>query len=102
MSTSELNRRSFVAGLAGTGVALGTAHADDAPEPARPKPPTEAEARMDLIIARFGSQLDETARKSVRAEVESLTRRAEALRKFTLENGDGPFPVFHPYRGPAS
>ena len=104
MSETELGRRAFVKGLALTApaVALGPARGADEPEPAKEKPPTEAEARMELILARFGPQLDEAARKSIRGEVESLTRRAAALRKFALENGDGPFPVFYPYRGPAS
>jgi hypothetical protein len=65
-----------------------------------PKPKTEADARMELVLARYGNQLDEAARKSVRSEVESHVRRAEALRKIPLDNGDGPFPVFHPYRAP--
>ncbi|MFO0910559.1 MAG: hypothetical protein U0794_19805 [Isosphaeraceae bacterium] len=79
------------------------AEADDSPPkaPAAPEPmPSEADARMQIILARYGPQLDEAARKAVRQEVESLTRRAEQLRKFALENGDGPFPVFHPYRAP--
>src|SRR5262249_48746275 len=61
---------------------------------------TEADARMELVVARFGKQLDEAARKSVRAEIEGHVRRAEALRKIPLDNGDGPFPVFRPYRAP--
>ena len=55
---------------------------------------------MDLVLARFGKQLDEAARKSVRAEIDLITRRAETLRKFALDNGDGPYPVFQPYRAP--
>src|SRR5438309_1945041 len=70
-----------------------SAKPDDAP-----KPKTEADARMDLVLARFGKQLDEAARKSIRAEVEDHVRRAQALRKIPLDNGDGPFPVFRPYR----
>jgi hypothetical protein len=100
MSEPELSRRAFVTALALT--APCAARADDAPEPPKEKPPTEADARMQLILARFGPQLDEAARKTVRAEVESLTRRAQALRQFALDNGDGPFPVFQPYRGQTS
>jgi hypothetical protein len=103
MSESEVGRRAFVKGLAlaAPALALGAAHGEDEPEPPKEKAPTEADARMQLILARFGSQLDEAARKSVRGEVESLTRRAQTLRKFALENGDGPFQVFNPYRGSA-
>jgi hypothetical protein len=55
---------------------------------------------MELVLARFGKQLDEAGRKKVRGEVQAIVRRAEALRKFPLDNGDGPFPVFHPFRAP--
>lgn len=71
------------------------------PPKSAPKTETEADARMDLVLARFGKHLDANARKTVRAEVDSIVRRAEALRKFPLDNGDGPFPVFTPYRAPA-
>jgi hypothetical protein len=67
-------------------------------EPAKPK--TEADARMELVLARFGKHLDADARKAVRDEVNSIVRRAEGLRKFPLTNGDGPYPVFTPYRAP--
>ena len=61
---------------------------------------TETDARMSYILARFGGHLDPSARKTIRAEIDGLVRRSEALRKFPLDNGDGPFPVFRPYRGP--
>jgi hypothetical protein len=69
-------------------------------EPAPPAKPTEVEARMALVLARYGDQLDGDARALVRSEIEGHVRRAEALRKRPLGNGDGPFPVFHPYRAP--
>ena len=61
---------------------------------------TETDARMSYILARFGGHLDPSARKTIRAEIDGLVRRSEALRKLSLDNGDGPFPVFRPYRGP--
>jgi hypothetical protein len=76
---------------------------DDKPKDDKPKdeaPRNEVDARMDLIVARFGKHLDEAARKTVRAEVQAHVRRAEALRKFSLTNGDEPYPVFTPYRAP--
>jgi hypothetical protein len=66
------------------------------------KLPSEVDARMALVLARFGKQLDAEARKTVRSEIESIVRRAEELRKVTLSNGDGPFPVFVPYRAPVA
>lgn len=82
-------------GKAGDKEAKGKDHKSEA---APPK--TEVDARMEVVLARFGKQLDEAARRTVRAEVEGHVRRAEALRKVPLDNGDGPFPVFHPYRAP--
>lgn len=64
---------------------------------AESKRPTEADARMDYLLARFGEHLDEAARKVVRSEVESQVRRSEQLRKLEADNGVGPFPVFRPY-----
>ena len=51
-------------------------------------------------VAAVGAQLDANARDTIRAEIESIVRRAEHLRRFALENGDGPFPMFVPYRAP--
>jgi hypothetical protein len=68
---------------------------DDGPKPGPPR--TEADARMDLVLARFGAQLDDDARRAVRAEVEAITRLAEGLRRFPLDNGDAPVFVFAPY-----
>lgn len=105
------HRREFVRSLtlgAAAAALPQAARGDDKDKPATAKEPaaeprkapSEADARMDLVLARFGSQLDEAARKAVRAEVNAITARAEALRKFALDNGDGPYPVFHPYRAP--
>ncbi|WP_422929804.1 hypothetical protein [Singulisphaera sp. PoT] len=105
------NRRDFVRnltlGAAATSIAAtGEVAAADEPEKKdepkkEPKsPPTEAEARMELLLARFGEHLDADARGNVRLEVEAIVQRAERLRKFELDNGDGPFPVFTPYRAP--
>lgn len=114
------HRRDFVRAIAvaGTGatVAATAALADD-PKPqtkkeapaAEEKPKTETdpiaaeiEARYQLVLARFGKhkQLDEKAKATIKADVASLVHRAEALRKIPVDNGVGPFPVFHPYRAP--
>ncbi len=108
-------RRDFARALALAAVAAPAALAEDPkpardekdkpkdqPKPAPPRPPDEVEARMAIVLARFGkhAQLDEKARASIRAEIAGIVRRGEALRKIPLGNGDGPFPVFHPHRGP--
>jgi hypothetical protein len=108
------HRRDFVRSLAAGASAAAlmlpaSARADDdTKKDAKPKdqknepeaPKTEVDARMDFVLARFGKHLDEEAQKSVRSELNGMVRRAETLRKFALENGDGPFPVFRPYRAP--
>ena len=107
--TDPSHRRDFVRALAlgGTAIALGTppsvvAYDDpkDKPKEDPPKAKTEVDARMDLILSRYGKYLDEDAKKAVRREVESIVHRGEQLRKFSLTNGDEPFPVFTPYRAP--
>jgi hypothetical protein len=109
MPTDAPHRRDFVRALILGGpaatLAAGPAVGDEKDEPdkaptAKPAPKSEADARMDLILARFANQLDDDARAAVRDEVEAIVRRAELLRKFSLDNGDGPFPIFIPYRGP--
>ena len=104
---ADTHRRDFVRTLA-LGASAGLLAAPPAPAD-EPKPDdkpkedpskAEADARMELVLARFGKQLDADARKAVRREVESIVKAAETLRKFKLENGDEPFPVFRPYRAP--
>lgn len=95
------HRRDFVRAIAlgGTAAAIAPpARADEQEKPKDAATRTEVDARMDLVLARYGLSLDDDARKAVRAEVESIVRRGEALRKFSLYNGDEPFPVFTPYR----
>lgn len=103
------NRRKFVgtvalgtaaASLSGASPLVGDEPKKDAEKAQPPKPGTEADARMELVLARFGKHIDASALKSVRGEVASIVHRAAALRKFPLDNGDGPFPVFTPYRAP--
>jgi hypothetical protein len=93
-------RRDLLRALALGGLIAAPAAADEpAAKPEEP-PPTEADARMAIVLARFGKHLDADARKAVRAEVAAQVRRAESLRKIPLENGTGPYPVFVPYRAP--
>lgn len=107
MST-ESHRRDFAKGVAVTvaaGFPLTRVRADDPkPDDAKKseptKPSTEADARMQLIEARFGKYLDDNARREVRSEIEGQVKRAEALRKIEVDYREGPAPVFVPYRAP--
>lgn len=96
----DLLRALALAAPASLAMATPAAHADDEPKPEPEAQPNEVDARMALILARFGPQLDESARRTIRDEIASHVRRAEALRQFPLDNGAGPFPVFTPYRAP--
>ena len=103
--TDGPHRRDFVRTLAlgAAGLVAGApARADDDPkpdeDPAEARRKAEVEARMDLVLARYGEKLDEEARKAVRRDVEVVDRRGERMRQYAMENGDGPFPVFRPYR----
>ena len=99
--TDPAHRRDFVRAIAlgGTAAVLGCPSpsvADDDPKDKPKEEPSKArsevDARMDLVLARYGKYLDEDAKKAVRTEVESIVRRGEQLRRFTLTNGDEPFP----------
>jgi hypothetical protein len=98
------HRRDFVRslGLAGAaGLVSGGRSSAQEPDEEKPAPErSEADARMDLVLARYGKHLDDDARLSVRRDVEAVVRRGERLRAFELSNGDGPMPVFSPYRAP--
>jgi len=60
----------------------------------------EAEARMALIVARFGAHLGDAEREEVRRQVDGVVRQGRELREFALENGDAPSPIFRPFRAP--
>ncbi len=103
MNPSEpSHRRDFVRALTLGAIAAPRVVADDVKGAEAPKSHDEVEARMEILLARFGkhAKLDASAREAIRSEVAGVVRRGEALRKITLQNGDGPFPVFHPYRSP--
>jgi hypothetical protein len=102
-SSDSSHRRDFVRALTLTAIAGPVVIADDAKKADDKKPVrSEIDERMDVLMTRFGkhSQLDDKARAAIRSGVTSVVNRAEALRKIPLDNGDGPFPVFHPFRKP--
>lgn len=71
-------------------------------EPAAPDDPAkaEADARMALVAARFGTHLDDSARAEVRKQVDGVVRQGRQLRAVALDNSDAPFPIFRPHRTP--
>src|SRR4051794_2347227 len=87
-------------GVTGAGLARGDEPPASKPGAATADPSITAEvdARMALIVARFGDRIDSKARETVRGQVERHVKRGRSLRNFKLENGDGPFPVFTPFR----
>jgi hypothetical protein len=99
------DRRAFLRGslLAGLAACPAPAQQDDKQnEGARPDPiAAEVEARMAVVLARYGDRLDDAARKTVRGDVESVVKRARRLREFPLTNADGPALLLVPYRAPA-
>lgn len=104
MSDLISHRRDFVRALA-----LGASTSLVAACPARPQEPVqeppdpveaEVDARMSLIVNRYGDRLDDTAREEIRREVTGIVRRGRSLREYPLDNGDGPASVWIPYRAP--
>jgi hypothetical protein len=97
------HRRGFLRGLAAGATALGAHGAASAQEPQPPPADpvaAEVEARLAIVVARHGARLDEAARETIRGRIAGQVRRASRLRQQPLDNGEGPFPVFIPYRGP--
>lgn len=104
-----LDRREFLRALAlggpaglGAAVLPTTLVAEEPEKSDTGNPPSEVDARVALILARFGDQLDDEARRAIRDDIATQVRRSESLRKLSLDNGTGPFPVFTPYRAPIS
>jgi len=60
----------------------------------------EVEARMSLLLARYGDQLDDEAREQIRRQVAGNVRRGRALKEFAVGNGDQSASIFRPYRAP--
>jgi hypothetical protein len=72
------------------------------PAPEKDSATLEADARMALVVARFGAHLDEAAKTEVRRQIQGLVRQGAELREVKLENSDAPFPIFRPFRAPLS
>jgi hypothetical protein len=103
------HRREFVRWLAVGGAsgvlvsegesAFAAAHSQDPAEAAdRTSLDAEVEARLAIVLARYGAVLDDATRLLIQADIRLHVTRARRLKSFALENGDAPFPVLIPYR----
>jgi hypothetical protein len=77
--------------------------------PAQPKPPdnppalspasqAEVDARVQWIVTKYGSHLNEEQRGDVRRLIAGGQSGVEAMRKYDIENGTGPAEPFRIYR----
>ena len=58
----------------------------------------EADARLAVVLARFGDRLDDADRAAVRTRIVEQVVEAAELRAVPLQNGDEPDFVFAPFR----
>ena len=58
----------------------------------------DVDARLAVVLARFGDRLDDAGRATVRARIVAQLAEAAALRAVPLQNGDEPDFVFAPFR----
>ena len=97
---SKVSRRVFARGAfaAATAAAvLPSALAQAPPQPA-PPPNPEVDARIQWILTKYGSRLDETQRADIRRIIAGGQKDVETMRAFPLPNGVEPATMFHVYR----
>ncbi|HSP16955.1 MAG TPA: hypothetical protein VLV78_19570 [Thermoanaerobaculia bacterium] len=58
----------------------------------------EVEARVQWIVAKYGAHLNETERADVRRIVSGGQAGVDTMRKYALDNGNGPAEPFRIYR----
>ncbi len=98
-----MKRRNFfgrLAAVAAVPATVAKAHQDpkagDTPDPLQ----AEIDARLALLVARYGDRLDDEAHRTIRDDLRQHLRRSRRLKSFALENGDGPSCLLVPYRDP--
>lgn len=95
----SVSRRDFAV-LAATAAALpilGETPATAPPAPANP----EAEARIAMILGRYGSRFDDAQRADIRRLITGAQEGLEAMRAYPLDNSVEPATLFRVYRAPA-
>lgn len=58
----------------------------------------EIDARLAVVLARFGDRLDDAGRAAIRSRIAEQREQAAELRAVKLQNGDEPDSVFAPFR----
>ena len=106
---SGLSRREFArrAALAAAGIATGPSSSMHGPRPEPYSPPgpaqqapsdsglspaaePEVESKIQIILRKYGSRLNETQKADIRRLVKEGQKPLEKLRAYTLENSDTP------------
>ncbi|HEX7833102.1 MAG TPA: hypothetical protein VF787_25835 [Thermoanaerobaculia bacterium] len=93
----SVSRRDFAL-LAATAAALPVLGETPASTP--PASP-EAEARIAMILGRYGSRFDDAQRADIRRLITGAQEGLEAMRAFPLDNSVEPATLFRVYRAPA-
>jgi hypothetical protein len=106
MRAMRISRRDFartVGVAAGAALLPARARGDEKPKPGGPPPPptklsaagqAEAEARVQMIVARYGARLSPAERADLLRLSHDAQEQLDRLRAFPLEVGDEPAHVF--------
>jgi hypothetical protein len=87
---AQPSRREFAAALAAAGLASGTAAA----AADEPKPPSEAEALLLVIRARYGKHIEKEQLPQILGGIRRSLASAERLQRVKLTNADEPAVLF--------
>ncbi|MGZ5476091.1 MAG: hypothetical protein ACXW29_06870 [Thermoanaerobaculia bacterium] len=112
ISRRSFTRQAIVAATAAAVLPAAIAQTDPAAPkttPATPKPPdsppalspssqAEVDARVQWIVTKYGSRLDETQRADIRRLITGGQSGVETMRKYELQNAAGPAEPFRIYR----
>lgn len=108
ISRRSFSRQAIIAAAAAVVLPAAIAQTDPAAPkttPATPKPPdnlpalspssqAEVDARVQWIVTKYGSRLDETQRADVRRLITGGQSGVETMRKYELQNAAGPAEPF--------
>lgn len=92
---SRISRRDFAKSSIIAAVATSVTAAD-----APPPPNAEAEARVALILGKYGDRFTEQQKKEIRERVAGVQGGLDAMRAYPLPNDVEPATLFRVYRAP--